>query len=132
MGITETKIKQWGEVEVCLTRKELETIKKQKKDEGIIEGRTHSTSSPDTIKVFKSMGDKIDNLASEVNKILIKMEGLPQAIFEKADDRYACKKTEIDLSTLVTKIETRNYDWLKYLLTAIGSIAIGVLIAKLK
>ena len=95
-------------------------------------GLEHKSSSKETKELFKSMGDKFDSLAEKVNDILIKMEGLPQAILEKTDGKYACKDTESELKELKKTIDNRNYDWLKYLLTAIGSIAVGVLIAKLK
>jgi len=82
MGITKNKNKNnpFGDTE------EKRKIWESGRDAGL----DHRSSSKETKALFKSMGDKFDNLAEKVNDILIKMEGLPQAILDKTDSRYAC------------------------------------------
>ena len=74
-------------------------------------------------KINEQIMDKIDQLVSVVNDIKVSVAGLPQEILNSADNRYASKASEDRLNKLETRIESRNYDWLKYaIVTFIGVV----------
>ena len=76
--------------------------------------------------------DKLDRLVETVNDIKVSIAALPQTILNSADARYAVKSTEDKLSSLENKIESRNYDWLKYaIVTLVGIILLALGLYKL-
>jgi hypothetical protein len=74
-------------------------------------------------KINKAVMDKLDQLVNVVNDIKVSVAGLPQAILNSADDRYASKASEERLEKLETRIESRTYDWLKQtVITLVGIV----------
>jgi predicted nuclease with TOPRIM domain len=94
-------------------------------NKGIIEGMKHTAPSPDTIKLIKKMEDKLDKISNKITEIEVKIAGLPERLLEKTDGKYACKETEKKLEELSDTMEQRNYEWLKYGITAILGAAMA-------
>lgn len=61
---------------------------------GFKSGIEHSQPSPHTLKLFKSMDEKIDKMAIAINNLRVDIAKLPERIFEKGDRRYASKLSE--------------------------------------
>lgn len=149
---------EYQEQKIELTIRQLDEIKKIERAKGVGEGNAHSTPSPETINMFKSMGEqfndfkkeikneistfgeKVDEMQKQINKsnisVIEKMAEIPSKIMEAADKKYASKILEIDLEKLKDsheklkeKQEERNYEWLKHLITAIISFGIAILLA---
>lgn len=72
--------------------------------------------------------EKIDKMVCDVSDIKVSIARLPQVIIDKADERYASKASEVRLSNLETRIESRNYDWLKQLSVTLISIVVSLAI----
>jgi len=77
-------------------------------------------------KINSQVMEKLDNLSSQVNEIKVAIAGIPQAILNAADDRYASKASEVRLNNLETRIESRSYDWLKQFALTLIAIVISV------
>ncbi len=74
-------------------------------------------------KINQIVMDKLDCLSNQISEIKVAIAGIPQAILNSADERYASKSSEIRLNNLETRIESRSYDWLKqFAVTLIGII----------
>lgn len=98
----------------------------------------HNKPSPETIIRLKVLEDnqvkfmeKLDKMGCILEDIKIKIAELPEKVFEKADERYAEKKVEQGLEELKDKIDNRNYEWLKYVITAIVGAGLALLLAHL-
>lgn len=111
--------------------------------EGYNQGVIHRTPSKgteifmeDTIKLFKQMEDKVEKIKDEifarVGNMELNMERLVREIFDKIDDKYARKEKVNNLVIKVDAIEkereSRSYEWLKYLITAIVGGVVGVVL----
>ena len=70
--------------------------------------------------------EKIDQLFNKITDLSVKVEGIPQRVLDCADARYASKASEIRLSNLENRIESRNYDWLKYAIVTAVSLVIAL------
>lgn len=68
--------------------------------------------------------EKIDQLVNAVSDLKVSVAKLPQVILDSADNRYASKASETRLNNLETRIESRNYDWLKYAIVTFIGMAI--------
>lgn len=67
----------------------------------------------------KIIMEKIDKISDSVNDIKILIAKLPEQIFNKADNKYALKEFEEEVKSMKEQQEKRNYEWLKYLATAL-------------
>ena len=74
-------------------------------NKGFKAGQKHTKSSEETLKLFKTMEEKFDNFKKEVrsdikgigdklNDVCVQIAGLPEAIFEKGNEKYASKNVE--------------------------------------
>lgn len=70
--------------------------------------------------------DEIQSINNKLGDLALKLEGLPERIMEKGDNRYASKETENRFNALQAKIEERNYDWVKYAIVTFVGIIIAV------
>ena len=52
---------------------------------------------------LKTMEQKIDEITKAINNLALKVEGMTEKFFDKADERYASKETEKTV---------RNVQWL--------------------
>lgn len=75
-------------------------------------------------KINEQIMEKIDKLVNAVSDLKVSVAGLPQAILTSADTRYASKASETRLNNLETRIESRNYDWLKQFAVTLITILI--------
>ena len=112
----------------------------------------HNKPSDDTIKMFKLMEKDIGTIQTSVVRmegtmetIATVMQGLKESHDElkddfkeqrrkvdgfeaKANETYANKSVEKDLKELSTLINTRNYDWLRYMTVTLISIIVTIVI----
>lgn len=58
----------------------------------------------DNKREHETFMDKLNELGSQLTSLMIKVEGLPEKILQKADDRYASKTTEKAVYGLVGAI----------------------------
>lgn len=77
---------------------------------------------------FKFM-EEIKSINNKLTDLALKLEGLPEKIMEKGDNRYASKETENRFNALQAKIEERNYDWVKYAIVTFVGIMIAVFVS---
>jgi len=77
-------------------------------------------------KINEIVMDKLNQLDDKINGVLVAIAGLPQEILNASDTRYASKASEIRLQNLESRIESRNYDWLKQLAVTLISIVISL------
>ncbi len=77
-------------------------------------------------QINKIVMEKLDNLSSQISEIKVAIAGIPQAILNSADNRYASKASEERLERLEVRIESRNYDWLKQLTVTLITIVISL------
>lgn len=70
--------------------------------------------------------DKLDGLSNQISEIKIAIAGIPQAILNSADERYASKASEIRLQNLETRIEARSYDWLKQIAVTLIAMVLSI------
>lgn len=73
----------------------------------------------------KIIMEKIDKLYDAVNDVKLLVAKLPEEIFNKADTKYASKEVEEEVKDIKEKQERRNYEWLKYLATALITLALS-------
>lgn len=85
---------------------------------------------------IKSMTEKIDklknDLSSEIKGIELNIAGLPKKLADEFDKRYATKATENDMKALRTKMEQRNYEWFKYVITAVIGMGMSYFLLNIK
>ena len=77
-------------------------------------------------KINETFMEKLDNLQDKLNDICVKIASLPEDMAVKFDNRYASKASEIRLNNLETRIESRNYDWIKQLAVTLITIIISL------
>lgn len=104
---------------------------------GVDEGMKHVEPSEKTLNLIKRMEEKFDKLkdeiVSKVSNIEVSLERTVRDIFDKIDEKYARKEKVNNLVNEVNELrserEKRNYEWLKFGITAILSGTIGVILA---
>lgn len=79
---------------------------------------------------FTTMTQDIKDLKDSNTKILVAIAELPQKLFDKADERYACKETEKEVNSLWVTLNKRTYDWLKTSVMIILTIILTLLFGK--
>lgn len=80
----------------------------------------------------KIMSDKLDNIVEKVGDMAVAIASLPGDLIKELDQRYANKNTEKQVEDIKTKMEARNYEWLKYLAGLIIGAAFSYLWAVAK
>jgi hypothetical protein len=70
--------------------------------------------------------EKLDGLSNQISDLKVAIAGIPQIILNSADERYASKAAEIRLNNLESRIESRNYDWLKQFAATLITIVIAM------
>ena len=79
---------------------------------------------------YKTMCQDINELKNDTKEIKDTVSGLKSSIDtlpEKLDQRYAKKGLEEDIKKIMDKTESRNYEWLRYLIV----LVIGALLTYL-
>lgn len=71
--------------------------------------------------------EQLRELSKDLNEVKVAIASLPQAILNSADNRYASKASETRLNNLESRIESRNYDWLKQLAVTLITIMISLI-----
>lgn len=72
---------------------------------------------------------RMEKIEEKIESVRLEVAQLPEKLIEKLDSRYASKQAEEMILDLQQKIEQRNYDWLKYLITALfGAVISAILI----
>jgi len=79
-------------------------------------------------QINKIVMEKLDDLSDKVENIRVAIARIPQEILNSADNRYASKASELRLNNLESRIESRNYDWLKQLAVTLITIIISLVI----
>ena len=78
------------------------------------------------------MAKKMEKLEEKFDSLRLDVAQLPEKLIEKLDQRYASKQSEELVCQLRDKLEERNYEWLKYLITALIGAVISALLIKFK
>ena len=85
---------------------------------------------------IKPIMDDLKSFQKEMRSFQINMIQLvaemPEKIAREAEAKFANKNIEESVTTLKTTIETRNYEWLKYLITLILGALVAVFLSKIK
>lgn len=76
---------------------------------------------------MKTIMEEIKGIATDVKNLALEVAGLPEKMAVKFDERYAGKDYERRINLLVDKVESRNYDWLKFAIVTAISTAILIL-----
>ena len=101
--------------------------------------------SKETIIIFKKMEEKFDTHLNYIRQAFDRNDKDHERLVVKidnfikgAEDKFACKKTEITVKEMEARIqsmkdkrEERSYDWLKYGVTVIVSVGVTMLLANL-
>lgn len=85
---------------------------------------------------IKPIMDDLKSFQKEMRSFQINMIQLvaemPEKISRDAEAKFAGKSVEETVNGLKTTMETRNYEWLKYLITLIIGAVVTLLLSKIK
>ena len=95
-------------------------------------GKSNSITRDECLSTHEKLMEKIDGLVKTVGDMAVSIASLPGDLTEKLDQRYANKNTEKQVEDIKTKMEARNYEWLKYLAGLIIGAAFSYLWAVAK
>lgn len=78
-------------------------------------GKSNSITRDECQTTHEKLMEKIDGLVTKVGDMAVAIASLPGDLTKELDQRYANKNTEKAVEDIKTKMEARNYEWLKYL-----------------
>lgn len=77
------------------TESDLEVFNK-----GVLEGKKHSSPSPETTNFIKTMKSEMREVKKDIKEILLQIAELPKKIIDETDDKYALKYVEEEVSEI--------------------------------
>jgi hypothetical protein len=116
---------------------------------GLAEAGKHSEPSPETKSMFDKLSKNMDYINQRMDKFDKNLESLSNKVEDRfirfdqkidcfiaaVDNKYARKGIEADVKEIEEKVdklkdrnEGRQYDWLKYTITSVIALGVGLLI----